>query len=369
MKLRSYLLLANTISIAFIIILLLAFYRYMLLSKEQFILLTLATMGAGLVSGLLHFLLVRPLEASVRRIGDGAGRIAAGDLEARVKHGGLREFKQLAEQFNHMGISLEESFRQVKAAESAQRELVANMAHDLRTPLASVQSYVEALEDGVISDEETFKHYLGTIRSETVRLGELIQDLFELSTLDAEQREPAPFRPANAEDVLVELLPRFTKPMDEKSLQLRVKLPEHPLRLTMQPRHLQRVLQNLLENAVRHSPQGGLILIEAEEGYGQREKHIRFTVSDEGEGVPEAERERIFERFYRSDRSRSRDSGGAGLGLSIAKLLVEQYGGEIGVQQSGHQGSLFWFTVQEAAEGAGKVFSKNDIEQNWRLSR
>lgn len=351
MKLRTYLLLANTISIAFIIILLMAFYRYMLLNKEQFIWLTLATVAAGIVSGLLHFMLLRPLEGSVRRIGEGAGRIAAGDLEARVEHTGLKEFRQLADQFNHMGISLEESFRQVKAAESAQRELVANMAHDLRTPLALVQSYVEALEDGLIQDEETFKRYLGTIRSETIRLGELIQDLFELSTLDAEKREPEEFRPAVAEDVLVELLPRFTKPFESRSLQLRVKLPERPLRLTMQPRHLQRVLQNLLENAVRHSPQGGLIVIEAKEMNGQP-KLIRFTVSDEGEGVPVEERERIFERFYRSDRSRSRESGGAGLGLSIAKLLVEQYGGTIGVQQSGLQGSAFWFTGQEAPDGA-----------------
>lgn len=353
MKLRTYLLLANTISIAFIIILLLAFYRYMLLTKEQFIWLTLATVCAGIVSGLLHFLLLRPLEASVRRIGEGAGRIAAGDLEARVEHTGLKEFKQLADQFNHMGISLEESFRQVKAAESAQRELVANMAHDLRTPLASVQSYVEALEDGVIQDEESFKRYLETIRSETIRLGELIQDLFELSTLDAEEREPEELRQAIAEDVLVELLPRFTKPFELRSLQLSVKLPERPLRLMMQQRHLQRILQNLLENAVRHSPQGGLIVIEAEELNGQPEKIIRFSVSDEGEGVPVEESERIFERFYRSDRSRSRESGGAGLGLSIAKLLVEQYGGRIGVQQSGLQGSAFWFTVHEALEGAG----------------
>ncbi|CAM4448497.1 two-component system sensor histidine kinase SaeS [Paenibacillus endophyticus] len=353
MKLRSYLLLANTISIMFIIILLLVFFRYMLLSKEQFIWLTLATVSAGLVSGLLHFLLVRPLEAAVRRVGEGAGRIASGDLEARVEHTGLKEFKLLAEQFNHMGSSLQKSFAQVKAAEYAQRELIANMAHDLRTPLASVQSYVEAIEDDVIQDEETFKRYLGTIRSETIRLGELIQDLFELSTLNAEKREPGELRLATVtvEDILVELLPRFTKPFEAKLLQLRVKLPHRPLLLTIQPRHLQRVLQNLLENAVRHSPRGGWIIIEAEEMNGHTEKFIRFTVSDEGEGVLEEERERIFERFYRSDRSRSRESGGAGLGLSIAKLLVEQYGGKIGVQQSSPQGSTFWFTVHEAAEG------------------
>lgn len=347
MKLRSYLLLANMISIVFIIILLLIFFQYMLLSKQQFIWLTLASVGAGGVSALLHFMLIRPLEASVRRVGEGAGKIAAGDLQFRVAHTGLKEFRQLADQFNHMGLSLEKSFRQLKAAESAQRELVANMAHDLRTPLAAVQSYVEAIEDGVIQDEETFRRYLSTIRSETVRLGELIEDLFELSTLDAVKREPKEHKLAVAEDVLVDLLPRFTRQLEFKGLQLEVLLPERSLRLMIPSNHLQRIFQNLLENAVRHSPQDGMITIKADEVYKGTEKEIRFTVSDSGAGVPEGEEERIFERFYRLDRSRSRESGGAGLGLAIAKLLVEQYDGQIGVHSSAEQGSVFWFTVRE----------------------
>ncbi|MBD2872400.1 sensor histidine kinase [Paenibacillus arenilitoris] len=364
MKLRTYLLLANAISIAFIIILLLAFYRFMFLTKEQFLWLTAATLGAGAVSALLHFLLLRPLAASVRRVGEGAERIASGDLQARIEQAGLQEFKQLAERFNHMGSSLEESFRQVKAAESAQRELVANMAHDLRTPLASVQSYVEALEDGVIQDEETFRAYLATIRSEAVRLGELIQDLFELSTLDAAKREPEELRRSIAEDVLVELLPRFAMPLEAKALRLRVELPERALRLRIAPRHLQRILQNLIENAVRHSPREGVITIAAEPLNGA-DSVVRFAVADEGEGVPAEERERIFERFYRSDRSRSREGGGAGLGLSIAKRLVEQYGGRIGVRDAGRRGSEFWFTLPAAdrAELEGKKETREAAEE------
>lgn len=355
MKLRAYLLLANAVSIGFIMILLLAFYRYMLLSKEQFIWLTLATLGAGAVSGLLHFVLVRPLEASLRRVREGARRIAEGELHARVERSGLTEFRELAQQFNKMAESLEASFDQVRAAEAAQRELVANMAHDLRTPLASVQSYVEALEDGVISDEETFRRYLATIRSETVRLGGLIQDLFELSTLDAKRGGKRRLEPAAAEDVLIGLLPSFAKPLESKGLKLRAELPEEPMLLQMEARHLQRIVQNLLENAIRHSPHGGMIVIAAEalnDTTGRR--WYRMSVSDEGEGVPEEERERIFERFYRTDRARSRESGGAGLGLAIAKLLAGQYGGDIGVEQvPGNQarGSVFWFTVREADEG------------------
>ncbi|MDQ0195623.1 sensor histidine kinase [Paenibacillus wynnii] len=350
MKLRTYLLLANMISIAFIIILLVAFYRYMLLSMDQFIWLTSATVGAAIVSALLHFLLLRPIEASVRRVGEGAGRIAAGDLEARIEHTGFKEFRQLADQFNHMGSSLETSFRQVKAAEASQRELVANMAHDLRTPLASVQSYVEALQDDIIQDEETFRNYLSTIRSETVRLGNLIQDLFELSTLDGTKQEPDELKLSIVEDVLVELLPRFTKPIALKSLQLIVRLPDRRVSIIIAPRHLQRILQNLLENAIRYSPKDGLLSLLAEEIEDPSGKLVRFEVSDEGEGVPVEERERIFERFYRSEQSRSREGGGAGLGLSIAKLLVEHSGGQIGIQPAGNHGSVFWFTLREAVD-------------------
>ncbi|GLX67453.1 sensor histidine kinase [Paenibacillus glycanilyticus] len=345
MKLRTYLLLASTISIAFIIVLLLVFFQYMLVTREQLVWLCTATVGAGLASALLFFLLVRPLENSVRRVGEGATRIAAGDLRARVEATGLKEFRQLAEQFNRMGTNLEHSFQQVKAAESAQRELVANMAHDLRTPLASMQSYAEALEDGVLEDEAEYRRYIATIRSETIRLSELIQDLFELSTLDARAEAEEGVEPAVVEDVLLELHPRFSLQLEAMGQQLRVRLPERPLRVNMRARHLQRVLQNLLENAVRYSPQGGIIWIAADE---LADDVVRLSVTDEGAGIAESDRKRIFDRFYRTDRSRSREGGGAGLGLSIAKLLVEQYGGTIGVEQPEGQGSRFWFTVREA---------------------
>lgn len=349
MKLRSYLLLANCISIAFIIVFLLVSFQYMLVTKQQLIWLGAATIGAGIVSAGLHFLLVRPLEASLKRIRDGAARIASGELEARVtQEAGLAEFKELAVQFNAMGTSLERSFGQVTAAERAQRELVANIAHDLRTPLASLQSYAEALEDGVIEDEETFRRYVSTIRSETIRLGELIQDVFELSTLDRDKGRDAEDGTQAAvavEDLLVELLPRFTPQLNAKSLRLRVQTPERSLSVRMSGVHLTRVLQNLIENAVRHSPQGGIIVVEAKE---LPERRVLVAVSDEGAGVPAEDRERIFERFYRVEKSRSRGGGGSGLGLSIAKLLVEQYGGSIGVEPASVQGSRFWFTMRGA---------------------
>lgn len=348
MKLRANLLIANGISISFVILILFIAFRYMLVTKDQLLWLGAATLGAGVLSAGLHFLLVRPLEASVRGLSDGAARIADGELRARVAAAGPTEFKALAEQFNAMAASLERSFGQIKAAEQAQRELVANIAHDLRTPLASLQSYAEALEDGVVQDDASFRRYIATIRSETIRLGELIQDVFDLSLLENGESRAAdePAERVVVEDLLVELLPRFSPSLSAKQLQLRVQAPERALSARMPAVHLSRVLQNLIENAIRHSPRGGIIAVEAERMPGRR---IRIAVSDEGAGIPERERRRVFERFYRLDRSRSREGGGSGLGLSIAKLLVERRGGEIGVEPAaGGQGSRFWFTVEEA---------------------
>ncbi|MBW7460902.1 HAMP domain-containing protein, partial [Paenibacillus sepulcri] len=129
MKLRIYLLLTNAISILVIIVLLILFYRFMLLSEEQFIWLTIVSLGAGLLSGILHFLLIRPIEAAVKRIGEGSASIADGDFQARVPLVGPVELKLLAGQFNEMGDKLQASFHQLQAAEVARRELVANMAH------------------------------------------------------------------------------------------------------------------------------------------------------------------------------------------------------------------------------------------------
>jgi two-component system sensor histidine kinase SaeS len=349
MKLRLYLLLANAASILVIVTLLVLFYRYMLLTEQQFIWLTIASLAAGLVSGALHFILVRPVEAAVKRIGEGSARIADGDFHARVPLVGPSELRTLAGQFNDMGGKLEASFRQLQAAETARRELVANMAHDLRTPLASLQAYAEAIEDGVVQDELTVRRYMGTIRAETVRLGRLMQQLFELSTLDAPQASG--MEPRNGpdicllEDSLLELVPRFGPSMEAASIALDVKLPERPLFCRVASQSLQRILQNLLENAVRYSPQGGTIRVE---GHAQPGGVIRISITDEGEGVPLKERELIFERFYRVDRSRGRASGGAGLGLSIAKSLVEQAGGTIGVTCGDEKGSSFWFTLPAA---------------------
>lgn len=340
MKLRTYLLLSSLTGIGVLLICLFVSYSKMLLSIEQFYWLSGITAGVGLFSFILQYVLTRPLERSIARISEQTITIAEGDFDTEVPVIGPREFKLLAEQFNGMSLRLKESFDNLHHSESARRELIANVSHDLRTPLASIQAFVEALEDDVIKDEETFQRYLNTIRLETKRLAGLIHDLFELSSLEAkgEMYEP---QPCHADELLISTLESFSFHLAEKRLAVEIELPDKLPAALIVPAQIKRVLSNLLQNAIQYSPEEGKITLSAAE-VG---RCLRISVKDEGEGIEAEETTRIFERFYRIDKSRGKNNGGAGLGLAIAQSIVENHGGEIGVLSTKGAGSCFWFTL------------------------
>lgn len=340
MKLRTYLLFSSLTGIGLLLICLFISYSKMLLSIEQLYWLSGITAGVGLLSFILQHLLTKPLERSIARITEQTKLTAEGDFHTEVPLIGPQEFRLLAQRFNEMSYKLKESFDNLYNSESARRELIANVSHDLRTPLASIQAFVEALEDDIIKDEETFQRYLNTIRLETKRLGGLIYDLFELSSLEAkgEQFDPIPY---HADELLINTLESFSLHLAEKKLKVEIDLPDKLPAAVMMPAQIKRVLSNLLQNAIQYSPHGGKIVLSAVENNG----FLRITVADEGQGIEAAETARIFERFYRVDKSRSRNNGGAGLGLAIAQSIVELHGGEIGVQSTQGEGSCFWFTL------------------------
>ncbi|WP_246469304.1 sensor histidine kinase [Cohnella nanjingensis] len=342
---RSYLLLANAVSLTSILAVLFYCYSRMLLSAPTFAWLGAATVLAGALSFVLHFVMIRPLERSVVRIGEASGRIAAGRFGAEVPIVGPAEFRLLAERFNAMSRQLQISFEAVSRSEASRRELVANVAHDLRTPLALLQSHSEALLDEVVRDEETRRDYLQVLRKESMRLGHLVQDLFDLSKLDAGAE---PFRPQKLplENVLIDTLNAYRPKLEDKMLEVDVWLPEPPPAVWGIESELRRIAGNLLDNAIRHSPEGGRLIWSAERG--PEPDVITVRLRDEGAGMTEAERGRIFDRFYRSDQSRQRDGGGAGLGLAIALSLVERHGGKMGVSSREGEGSEFWFTLRLA---------------------
>lgn len=344
MKLRVYLLIASGVSTSMILLTLFICYQYMLLNWKDVVLLSTVTLGAASVSMLIHFFMTHPLEKAIHAITQETTHISEGHFEGLVPQIGPVEFQRLAEQFNRMTGKLNESFQKLITAEASRKELIANVSHDLRTPMASIQAFVEALQDDVIQDKATFERYLQTIRLETGRLDGLIQELFKLSQLDAGGTEFVPER-YHVDHLLLDGLQSLAFQLEEKQLQVDVDLPDRLPPVAIMPQEMKRVLSNILDNAIRHSPVGGTIDIKAEQ---ISEEYVQLSIQDHGQGIEEEDSSKIFDRFYRADPSRTRSSGGAGLGLAIAKSIVELHGGTIGVNsqtgRSGH-GSRFWFTL------------------------
>lgn len=225
---------------------------------------------------------------------------------------------------------------ELRRLERARRDFVANVSHEFKTPLTAIQGFAETLLGGALEDAQNSRRFLEIIRENAIRLGLLTDDLLKLARIEAGKLQPQ-FQPVAVGSLIESCLETVRLNAVQKNLILDVECgPDLP------PANgdilcLQQVLQNLLDNAVRYSPPGGRIAVTA----AVQGEEIEISVSDTGPGIPKAEQERIFERFYRADAARSRESGGTGLGLSIAKHLVEALGGRIQVQSEVGRGATF----------------------------
>jgi len=287
---------------------------------------TAAAVGAGLAAAVSS-------SAAVERIAAVATRLADGDLGARAGGvGGGRELERLAATLDEMADRLEESIRRERTAEAQRRDLVVAVSHDLRTPLADLRAMAEAIEDRIADDPETLRAYSARMGEAVASLGTLVDDLFEFVQLDAAAIE-AEVAKARIEEVVRSAVAACDGQAAEKRLRLRTDLGD--LGATECSPRLTRVVQNLLQNAIRHTPADGTVLVAARDA-GSR---IELAVSDSGEGIDPASAERIFEPFWRGDAARASD--GAGLGLALAKRIVESLGGSIAVQSEPDRGSRF----------------------------
>jgi two-component system phosphate regulon sensor histidine kinase PhoR len=228
----------------------------------------------------------------------------------------------------------------LRRLERARRDFIANVSHEFKTPLTAIQGFAETLLHGALDDEQNRVRFLEIIRTHAARLGTLTDELLKLARIEAgkmsmEMRpvEAAEFLPACVETARIHAAPR--------NISLECDCPLDLPRVKGDPGALQEIFQNLLDNAVRYTPAGGRIKVQAL----HRKSELVFSVADSGIGIPKAEQERIFERFYRVDAARSRESGGTGLGLAIAKHLVEAHGGHIEVESEVGRGSTFSVTL------------------------
>jgi signal transduction histidine kinase len=286
-----------------------------------------AAASAATVAGLL---LARSLADRIERVRDAAASLAAGDLGERVPVERTPvELAQLGTSFNAMAASLEELF-------DARRELVAWASHDLRTPLASMQAMVEALEDG-LGDP---KRYLPALREQVRTLSDLVDDLFELSRLDAGLLV-LELSDTDVDDLVASCVRALEPAAEARRVHLATSA-QGPATARCAPEKVERVLLNLLTNALRHTPSDGTVAVAVDTAPDS----VLVVVEDTGDGLtPEAAR-RMFERFWRGDRART--GGGAGLGLAIARGLVEAHGGSIWAESREGGGARVSFTLPAA---------------------
>lgn len=279
--------------------------------------------GAALIALLLGVFLSRTISRPIRELTRATHAIAQGDLQQQVNVRSRDELGELATAFNKMSAELSRSV-------NARKQMTADIAHELRTPLSLILGHAEAVHDGVLPPtRENFE----IIREEAARLEHLVDDLRTLSLADAGELtlQPQVISPAR---LLEESAALYRFQTQAKRLTLDLDLPASLPDLEVDPGRITQVLTNILDNAVRHTPAGGRITLAA----SRTPDGVALSVRDSGPGLPAADLERIFDRFYRADESRVRHEGGSGLGLAIAKSIVLAHGGQIRAESEAGKG-------------------------------
>lgn len=274
-----------------------------------------------LVGWFLTRMIVRPLDA----LSAAAHRVAQGELEFHIPASSVQEVAAVRSAFQLMAENLKSSLEREESLEAERRFLLGAIAHDLRTPLFALRGYLEGLENGLANSLEKRTKYLAVCREKADQLDRLVSDLFALTKLDLLE-QPATRESVEWERLVKRAVESVQPQATQKGLTLRIQGAEQPTEILGDAHLLQRALENLLDNAIRHSPAGGVVEVCWQT---RSARGIEFCLLDEGAGFLEQDLARIFEPMYRSDASRNHETGGAGLGLSIARRVMRLHGGDL----------------------------------------
>jgi signal transduction histidine kinase len=310
--------------------------RLMFASEHDLSLATVLLIFAGGMAMTLGFFLASALTDRIHLLEKASRRLAAGDLSTRVPVRGEDEVALLAAAFNQMAAQLEAADIRQREVERLRSDLIAWVGHDLQTPLASIRAILEALGDGMVDDPAAVQRYLQTAQRDVRSLSLLIDDLFQMAQLDAGGLQ-LDLTPGSLGDLISDTLESFSALAAGQGVTLEgsAAADVDPVRIDT-PR-IGRVLNNLVGNALRHTPAGGRVEVRARRD-GPR---VEVVVADTGEGIRPEDLPHVFERFYRGEKSRSRATGGAGLGLAIAQGIVQAHGGEIRLESAPATGTRF----------------------------
>lgn len=291
--------------------------------------LTGAAIAAGIVAAISYYVSQR-IARPISLVSQAGRRVARGDFSARVDWNSPDEAGELARGFNEMAAEL-------GRLESARKDLLAHVSHELKGPLARVSGYIEAIHDGIGGEEGRREHF-GIVRQEVGRLARLVNDLLDVSRLEAGRLKLHPI-PCDLSPYLTRAVAVFEAPAAAAGVGLEAQIPSVLPVVECEPERVEQVLVNLLQNGLAHTPSGGSVRVRTTVD-GQR---LTVTVTDTGPGIPPEEIPLVWERFHKVDRARTPDKSGSGLGLTIARQLVELQGGRVWVESTVGQGSTFGF--------------------------
>jgi signal transduction histidine kinase len=301
----------------------------------------IASLGVALIAALVAILFSRTITHPISHLTEAARVLAAGDYNVRVHHTDAQgEIGELAHSFNEMATQLQHDVEELRKQELWRRELIMSITHDLATPLTAIAGLGESLVDGVNQSREDYEETGRVIVRETLRLRRLVRDLHMMAKVEAGALSPMrkPVRlAALVDEVLAVLAPEFERAQVEPNNTIPFNLPAVPADSDM----LTRVFSNLCDNALRHTPAGGMVTVAAE----QRDDTLLVSVTDTGEGIPPDALQRVFERFFRVDSARRSSTGGSGLGLTIVKAIIEAHGGTIWAENVPGAGARIVFTL------------------------
>ena len=314
--------------------------RLMFASQHDLLLAVVLLVFAAGMAMVLGYFYSNALATRISNVQAAAHHLAQGDLATRIPVSGSDEVAALAAAFNQMAGQLQAAAQKQKDMERLRSDLIAWVGHDLQTPLASMRAILEALADGVVDEPEAVQRYLKTAQRDIRSLSLLVDDLFQMAKIDAGglQLELAP---NSLSDLISDTLESFSELAARQGINLEGTVDAGLDPVRMDAARIGRVLNNLVGNALRHTPAGGHVQVSARRSGIQ----VEVCVSDTGEGIRPEDQAHVFEQFYRGEKSRSRATGGAGLGLAITRGIVQAHGGEIRVESELGKGTRFIFSL------------------------
>ena len=341
MKLKSYILVGYLVSTLLTILVVFWAVQRMLIEKSEVYFLVGMTLIASFIGAAVSIFLLSPVFSSLKHLKKQAQDIASKDFSTEIETKGPLEFQELGQAFNDMSHNLQATFQSLDESEQEKRMMIAQLSHDIKTPITSIQVTVEGILDGVIKEEE-WLHYLSTIGRQTDRLNKLVEEL-DILTLNTQPQDTADEEVEEIflDQLLIESMSEFQLQIEQEERDVYIQVSPESAKIKSHSDKLSRILVNLLNNAFKYSEPGTRIEVLAQ----LTEQELTISVKDEGQGILPEYLEKIFKRLYRVETSRNMKTGGHGLGLAIARELAYQLGGEITVESQYGLGSKFTFSL------------------------